>query len=57
MKHLKIKFNKDNSISIPKEMGNDFANILKKLCVNEKIRYVDELKNYNRIYFETKKGK
>ena len=57
MKHLKIKFNKDNSISIPKEMGNDFANILKKLCVNEKIRYIDELKNYNRIYFETKKGK
>ena len=57
MKHLKIKFNKDNSISIPKEMGNDFADILKKLCVNEKIRYIDELKKYNRIYFKTKKGK
>lgn len=57
MKHLKIKFNKDGSISVPKEMGNDFVDILKKLCVNEKIEYVDELKKYNRIYFKTKKGK
>ena len=57
MKKLKIKFNKDGSISIPKAMGNNFIDILKKLCVNERIRYVDELKYYNRIYFETKKGK